>query len=291
MRSEYKGIVLAGGQGTRLYPSSKVVSKQLMNVYDKPMIYYPLCTLMQAGIKEILIITSPECIDQFKQLLGDGQQWGVSFSYEIQDNPNGLAEAFLISEEFLGDSPGCLILGDNILYGNDLEKILRNAQNNTGATTFSYPVRDPERFGVIEYDGKRVISIEEKPTVPKSNRASIGIYFFDKKAVEYAKQLTPSKRGELEIVDVWNHYLTDGNMNVEHLNREVTWLDAGTFDSLLLASNFISTVEKVQSYKVGCPEEVSYRNGWISKDELISLSDSLLKSGYGKYLRSIVGEK
>ena len=286
-----KGIILAGGSGTRLHPTTIATSKQLLPIYDKPMVYYPMSVLMLSGIREILLNSTPEDLPSYRRLFGDGGRFGIEISYAEQPSPDGLAQAFIIGEEFIGQDPVTLILGDNILYGNDLEKILRNAQNNTGATTFSYPVRDPERFGVIEYDGKRVISIEEKPTVPKSNRASIGIYFFDKKAVEYAKQLTPSKRGELEIVDVWNHYLADGNMNVEHLNREVTWLDAGTFDSLLLASNFISTVEKVQSYKVGCPEEVSYRNGWISKEKLISLSDSLLKSGYGKYLRSIVGEK
>ena len=283
-----KGIILAGGQGTRLYPSSRVVSKQLMNVYDKPLIYYPLSTLMLAGIKDILIITSPEYIDQFKELLGDGSKYGISLLYEVQKKPSGIAEAFIIGEDFIGDDNVCMILGDNIMYGNNLDIILDKCKTNTGATIFSYPVKDPERFGVVEYKGSKVISIEEKPEHPKSKRATIGLYFCDKRAVEYAKQLSPSIRDELEIVDIWNRYLENDELNVEHLNRGITWIDAGTFDSLLLASNFIATIEKVQSYKISCPEEISYKNGWITRDELSDLSEFYLKSGYGKYLKSLL---
>lgn len=286
----YKGIILAGGQGTRLYPSSKVVSKQLMNVYDKPLIYYPISTLMLAGIKDILIITNPEYINQFQELLGNGIQWGINIIYKVQKEPNGIAEALIIGEEFVGDDNVCLILGDNILYGNYLENILRECCDGEGATVLAYPVTDPERFGVVEFDGNRVISIEEKPENPKSNRAVIGVYFYDKKASEYAKQIAPSARGEVEITSLHNIYLKNQSLKVKQLNRGITWIDAGTFDSLLMASNFISTVEKVQSYKISCPEEIAYRNKWIDNKQLKKLAEPLLKSGYGKYLNTICEE-
>lgn len=286
----YKGIVLAGGQGTRLYPSSKVVSKQLMNVYDKPLIYYPISTLMLAGIRDILIITNPGQVDQFQDLLGNGQQWGINLSYKVQDNPNGIAEAFILAEDFIGKDNVCLILGDNILYGNYLENILKECMVENGSTILSYKVKDPERFGVVECDGDKVISIEEKPKNPKSNNAIIGIYFYDNNVVEYSKKIVPSDRGELEITDIHNVYLKNNNLNVRSLRRGITWIDAGTFDSLLLASNLISTIEKVQTYKISCPEEIAYRNKWIDKEELYNLIGPLLKSGYGQYLKSICSE-
>lgn len=287
----YKGIILAGGQGTRLYPSSIVVSKQLMNVYDKPLIYYPISTLMLAGIRDILIITNPGQTEQFVNLLGDGSQWGINLSYKVQDNPNGIAEAFIIAEDFIGDDNVCLILGDNILYGNDIGNILKESKKESGSTIFAYAVSDPQRFGVVEYDGEKVISIEEKPEIPKSNCAVIGIYFYDNNVIEYAKHITPSSRGELEITDLHQFYLKDDKLTVKILDRGITWIDAGTFDSLLTASNFISTIEKVQSYKVSCPEEIAYRNKWITTEQLKTLSEPLLKSGYGKYLQLIYQEK
>jgi len=287
----YKGIILAGGSGTRLHPSSLVVSKQLINVYDKPLIYYPLCTLMISGIKDILIITNKNQVDQFQRLLGDGSHLGISISYKIQNNPNGLPEAFIIAEDFIGDDNVCMILGDNIIFGNNLNVILQESQKQSGSTILSYPVRDPERFGVIEfekYDKGNVVSIEEKPDYPKSNRALIGIYFFDNKCIEYAKQLKPSKRGETEIIDLCKKYLERGELKVKNLTRSMTWIDAGTFESLLLASNFVANCEKIQSYKVSCPEEVAYKNKWITGDELLKLSKSYPKSGYGDYLASII---
>jgi glucose-1-phosphate thymidylyltransferase len=287
----YKGIILAGGQGTRLYPSSKVVSKQLMNVYDKPLIYYPISTLMLAGIKDILIITNPEYVNQFQELLGDGSQWGIDLRYKIQEEPNGIAEALIIGEEFIGEDNVCLILGDNILYGNYLENILKDCCDGEGATILAYPVTDPERFGVVEFEGNKVISIEEKPKNPKSNRAVIGVYFYNNKASEYAKKVVPSARGEVEITSLHNIYLEKGNLKVTQLNRGITWIDAGTFDSLLMASNFISTVEKVQSYKISCPEEIAYRNKWIDNIQLKKLAEPLLKSGYGKYLHTICEQR
>jgi glucose-1-phosphate thymidylyltransferase len=288
----YKGIILAGGQGTRLYPSSLVVSKQLMNVYDKPLIYYPISTLMIAGIKDILIIATPEYIDQYKKLLGDGSQWKVKFTYEVQKEFGGIAEAFIIGEKFIGKDNICLILGDNIIYGNGLNKILKQSKKNEGATVLSYHVNDPHRFGIVEFDeNKKVVSIEEKPENPKSNYAVIGLYFYDNKVVEYAKQIEPSLRGELEITDINKIYLEKQQLNVENLSRGIAWIDAGTFDSLLTASNFISTVEKLQGTKISCPEEISYRNGWISIEDLKELSQPLLKSGYGKYLYSIYQEE
>lgn len=287
----YKGIILAGGAGTRLYPLSKVVSKQLLNVYDKPLIYYPLSTLMLAGIKDILIITNPGQVNQFEELLGDGSKWGISLSYQIQENPNGLPEAFILAEDFIGDDDVCLVLGDNVLYGNDLDQILKKSQRDIGATVLSYPVKDPQRYGVIEYDqDENVIGFEEKPEVPKSNRALIGVYFFDNRCIEFSKQLKPSARGELEIIDLCNKYLERKELKVKELTRAMTWIDAGTFDSLLLASNFIATVEKIQSYKISCPEEVSYKNNWISAEQLLKLSDEHGKSGYGDYLKKVVEE-
>ena len=287
----YKGIILAGGSGTRLHPSSLVVSKQLINVYDKPLVYYPLCTLMIAGIKDILIITNENQVDQFERLLGDGSHLGVNISYKVQDNPNGLPEAFIIAEDFIGDDNVCMVLGDNIIFGNNLDSILKESQKESGATILSYPVRDPERFGVIEfekYDEGNVVSIVEKPEHPKSNRALIGIYFFDNKCIEYAKQLKPSKRGETEIIDLCKKYLEDDKLNVKNLTRSMTWIDAGTFDSLLLASNFVANCEQIQSYKVSCPEEVAYKNKWIDGKQLLKIAESYPKSGYGDYLASIV---
>ena len=285
----YKGIILAGGNGTRLYPSTQVVSKQLMPVYDKPLIYYPLSTLMLTDIRDILIITTPESIDQFKKLLGDGSKWGISLQYTAQENPNGLAEAFIIGEEFIGDDNVCLVLGDNILYGNSLQSILKSCRKNNGATIFSYPVVDPERFGIIETVNGKIVSIVEKPKEPKSNRAVIGIYFFDNKVIEYAKKVKPSWRNELEMSSIHNAYLEDGSLRVEELNRGVTWIDAGTVDSLLMASNFISNIEKMQTYKISCPEEISFKNGWISKEQLSKLAQDQIKSGYGKYLKRVLG--
>ena len=287
----YKGIILAGGSGTRLHPSSLVVSKQLINVYDKPLVYYPLCTLMIAGIKDILIITNENQVDQFERLLGDGSHLGVNISYKVQDNPNGLPEAFIIAEDFIGDDNVCMVLGDNIIFGNNLDSILKESQKESGSTILSYPVRDPERFGVIEfekYDEGNVVSIVEKPEHPKSNRALIGIYFFDNKCIEYAKQLKPSKRGETEIIDLCKKYLEDDKLNVKNLTRSMTWIDAGTFDSLLLASNFVANCEQIQSYKVSCPEEVAYKNKWIDGKQLLKIAESYPKSGYGDYLASIV---
>jgi glucose-1-phosphate thymidylyltransferase len=286
-----KGIVLAGGQGTRLYPSSLVVSKQLMNVYDKPLIYYPISTLMIAGIREILIIATPGYIDQYMELLGDGSQWSVQITYATQSNFGGIAEAFLIAEDFIGNDDVCLILGDNIIYGNGMNHILKTCRQNKGATVLSYHVQDPHRFGIVEFDGNnKVISIEEKPENPKSNYAVIGLYFYDNKVIEYAKQIEPSPRGELEITDINKLYLEAGELNVENLSRGIAWIDAGTFDSLLTASNFISTVEKMQGTKISCPEEIAYRNGWITLEDLKELAEPLVKSGYGKYLYSIYQE-
>tara|TARA_Y200000002_G_scaffold27278_1_gene20511 strand:+ start:31 stop:780 length:750 start_codon:yes stop_codon:yes gene_type:complete len=246
---------------------------------------------MIAGIKDILIITNDNQVDQFERLLGDGSHLGVNISYKVQDNPNGLPEAFVIAEDFIGDDNVCMVLGDNIIFGNNLDSILKESQKESGATILSYPVRDPERFGVIEfekYDEGNVVSIEEKPEHPKSNRALIGIYFFDNKCIEYAKQLKPSKRGETEIIDLCKKYLEDDKLNVKNLTRSMTWIDAGTFDSLLLASNFVANCEQIQSYKVSCPEEVAYKNKWIDGKQLLKIAESYPKSGYGDYLASIV---
>ena len=283
----YKGIILAGGRGTRLYPTTCVVSKQLLNVYDKPLIYYPLSTLMLAGIREILIISTPEQYPQFQKLFGNGEQLGISIQYDIQDEPNGLPEAFIIGENFIGDDNVCLILGDNIIFGNELDTILLESQKESGATVLTYPVRDAERFGIVEFerfDEGAVVSIEEKPTHPKSNRALIGIYFFDNRCIEYAKQLTPSKRKELEIVDLCKKYLGNRELKVNNLTRTMHWIDAGTFKSLLLASNLICNLEEIQSYKISCPEEVAYKRRWIDKEQLLKLAATYPKGEYQNYL-------
>ena len=283
----YKGIILAGGRGTRLYPTTSVVSKQLLNVYDKPLIYYPLSTLMLAGVREILIISTPEQYPHFQKLFGNGSQLGLSIQYDIQHKPNGLPEAFIIGEKFIGDDNVCLILGDNIIFGNKLDSILRKSQTGDGATVLTYPVKDAERFGVVEYerfDEGAVVSIEEKPTHPKSNRALIGIYFFDNRCIEYAKKLVPSKRKEIEIVDLCKKYLDNQELRVNNLTRTMTWIDAGTFKSLLLASNLISNLEEIQSYKISCPEEVAYKNGWIDKEQLLKLAATYPKGEYQNYL-------
>ena len=284
----YKGIVLAGGQGTRLYPSSLVVSKQLINVYDKPLIYYSISTLMWAKIKDILIITTPDSVSQFKDLLGNGSQWGVNFEYKVQEEPRGVADALILGENFIGDDNVCLILGDNFIYGNELDAVLEKCKTENGATVLSYPVKDPERFGVVEFDDEyKVTSIEEKPDNPKSNQAVIGMYFYDKNASKYAKQVVPSERGEIEITDLNRIYLNKGLLNVCNLKRGIAWMDAGTFDSLLTVSNFVQTIERIQSYKICCPEEIAYRNEWIDRDQLLQLSGMYAKSGYGEYLKKI----
>ena len=283
----YKGIILAGERGTRLYPTTCVVSKQLLNVYDKPLIYYPLSTLMLAGIREILIISTPEQYPQFEKLFGNGEQLGLSIQYDIQDEPNGLPEAFIIGEEFIGNDNVCLILGDNIIFGNELDRILWESQKESGATVLTYPVKDAERFGIVEFerfDEGAVVSIEEKPTHPKSNRALIGIYFFDNRCIEYAKQLTPSKRKELEIVDLCKKYLGNRELKVNNLTRTMHWIDAGTFKSLLLASNLICNLEEIQSYKISCPEEVAYKRRWIDKEQLLKLAATYPKGEYQDYL-------
>jgi len=285
-----KGIILAGGSGTRLYPVTKAISKQITPIYDKPMIYYPLSVLMLAGIREILIISTPRDLPVFKELLGTGEDFGVEFSYEVQENPNGLAEAFIIGEKFIDNKPCALVLGDNIFYGHGLTGMLKDAVNReSGATIFGYPVNNPKSFGVVEFDENgKAISLEEKPENPKSNHAIPGLYFYDKTVVEKAKRVKPSHRGELEITTLNEMYLNEGSLNVINLGRGMAWLDTGTHEGLLDASNFVSTVQKRQGVMVACPEEIAYRNKWINKEKLEELAKPLLKSHYGEYLMNLV---
>lgn len=291
-----KGIILAGGSGTRLYPITMGVSKQLLPIYDKPMIYYPLSVLMLAGIREILIITTPEDQESFKRLLGDGSRFGVELSYTVQPSPDGLAQAFILGEEFIGSDDVCLLLGDNIFYGQGftpkLKQAVNNAKNGQGATVFGYQVKDPERFGVVEFnENLKAISIEEKPTEPKSNYAVTGLYFYDNSVIEMAKKVEPSARGELEITCLNDMYLTQGRLNVEMLGRGFAWLDTGTHESLLEAAHFVETIEKRQGYKIACLEEIAFNNGWLSKEKILSLAKPLSKNSYGEYLKDLVGNK
>ena len=291
INTERKGIILAGGSGTRLYPLSKSVSKQLMPVYDKPMIYYPLSTLMLSGIRDILIITRPHEKENFYNLLGNGDQLGISISYQVQNSPEGIAQAFLIGEKFISGKNSTLILGDNIFYGTNLPTLLGNACNKSvGATVFSYRVDDPENYGVIEFEKKKIISISEKPKKPKSNYVITGLYYYDEQVIDFAKSLKPSERGELEITDINSMYLEKNALTAEFMGRGYAWLDTGSHDSLLHAGQFISTIENRQGLKICCPEEVSYRAGWISSEQLLKIAEPLMKTNYGRYLKNLTEE-
>ncbi|MEQ5833681.1 glucose-1-phosphate thymidylyltransferase RfbA [Marinobacter sp. NFXS9] len=289
-RNERKGIILAGGSGTRLHPCTLATSKQLLPVYDKPMVYYPLSTLMQAGIKDILLISTPQDLPRFEQLLGDGKQWGINLTYAVQAEPRGLAEAFLIGESFLNGHPSALVLGDNLFHGSNFRDLLARANDQTsGATVFAYPVQDPERYGVVTFDGSRnVVDIEEKPSDPKSRYAVTGLYFYDEQVVDFAKSVEPSGRGELEITDINARYLAQDQLKVELMGRGYAWLDTGTHDSLLEASHFIATLEHRQGLKVACPEEVAWRNGWMDDAALEAVGEQFSKTGYGQYLLDLL---
>jgi glucose-1-phosphate thymidylyltransferase len=293
VQTQYKGIILAGGSGTRLHPLTTTVSKQLMPVFDKPMIYYPLATLMQSGIRDVLIITTPRDQLAYADLLGDGNQWGINIQYTLQPSPDGLAQAFLLGETFIGRDPACLILGDNIFYGSGLSnKLRRAAQRTEGASVFAYYVQDPERYGVVEFDNEgRAIGIEEKPTQPRSNYAVTGLYFYDNEVVSIAKNIVPSARGELEITDVNRHYLAQNRLQVEVMSQGTAWLDTGTHQSLLDAGNFIRVIEERQGLKVACLEEIAYRLGYISAEQVLALAAPLVKSGYGAYLEAIISNE
>ena len=290
---ERKGIILAGGSGTRLHPATLAMSKQLLPVYDKPMVYYPLSTLMLAGIREILLISTPQDVPRFQGLLGDGSQWGLSLSYCVQPSPDGLAQAFILGRRFVGNGPSALVLGDNIFYGHEFQRLIKAAAaRERGATAFAYHVTDPERYGVVELDAaQRAISIEEKPRSPKSNYAVTGLYFYDEQVCDIAASIKPSTRGELEITAVNEHYLRQGQLAVEVMGRGFAWLDTGTHDTVLEASQFIATLEKRQGLKVACPEEIAFRNGWIDKEQLATLAASLAKSGYGSYLLRLASDR
>ncbi|HRV76037.1 MAG: glucose-1-phosphate thymidylyltransferase RfbA [Candidatus Nomurabacteria bacterium] len=283
-----KGIILAGGSGTRLYPITKGVSKQLIPLYDKPMIYYPLSTLMLAGINEVLIISTPKDLPRFKELLGDGKEWGINLEYTVQEEPRGLADAFILGADFIGSDKVALVLGDNIFYGSEMGSKLKQYTDIAGGLIFGAEVHDPERYGVVEFDkDMNVVSIVEKPEQPKSKYAIPGLYFFDNKCVEYAKNVKPSPRGEIEITEIQNAYLKSGNLKVALLDRGTAWLDTGTFETLHQAGEFVKVIEHRQGVKVGCPEEIAFRNGWIDRDQLMTIAEPLVKSGYGKYLLSI----